>query len=61
MYSMESYRRDMDHGKLHWWDCIAYQCNLGKMYTKHALCSGCISNSAVDRIKLLEVFLLGDF
>ena len=36
--------RDLDHGKLHWRDCIAYQCNLRQMYTKHALCSGCISN-----------------
>ena len=23
---------------------IAYQCNLRQMYTKYALCSGCISN-----------------
>ena len=33
------------HGRLHWRDCIAYQCNLRQMYTKHALCSGCISNN----------------
>ena len=45
MYSMESYRRDLDHGRLHWRDCIAYQCNLRQIYTKHALCGGCISNS----------------
>ena len=45
MYSMESYRRDINHGRLHWRDCIAYQCNLRQMYTKHALCSGCVSNS----------------
>ena len=32
------------HGRLHWRDCIVYQCNLRQMYTKHDLCSGCISN-----------------
>ena len=46
----------MDHGRLHWRDCIAYQCNHRQMYTKHALCSGCISN----KVRLLKVQYLYD-
>ena len=30
----------------------AYQCNLRQMYTNHALCSGCISNSNVTELCL---------
>ena len=28
-----------------WRDCSSYQCDLRQLSTKHALCSGCISNS----------------
>ena len=46
------------HGKLHggmlskegfiWRDCSSYQCDLRQLSTKHALCSGCISNMSLS-------------